>query len=83
MSQCLNPTCLHQNLQDASFCEKCGGKILLDGRYRPIKILGEGGFGRTFQALDEKRLNTPCVIKLRAMPRPAAVEVHTYCSNTS
>ncbi|MEI6369847.1 MAG: bifunctional serine/threonine-protein kinase/formylglycine-generating enzyme family protein [Nostocales cyanobacterium ELA608] len=63
MSQCLNPTCLHQNLQDASFCEKCGGKILLDGRYRPIKILGEGGFGRTFQALDEKRLNTPCVIK--------------------
>jgi formylglycine-generating enzyme required for sulfatase activity len=63
MSQCLNPTCLHQNLQDASFCEKCGGKILLDGRYRPIKILGEGGFGRTFQALDEKRLNTPCLIK--------------------
>ncbi|OBQ44142.1 MAG: serine/threonine protein kinase [Aphanizomenon flos-aquae WA102] len=37
--------------------------MLLDGRYRPIKILGEGGFGRTFQALDEKRLNTPCVIK--------------------
>ncbi|MFN4875064.1 MAG: SUMF1/EgtB/PvdO family nonheme iron enzyme, partial [Aphanizomenon sp.] len=32
-------------------------------RYRPIKFLGEGGFGRTFQAIDEKRLNTPCVIK--------------------
>jgi formylglycine-generating enzyme required for sulfatase activity len=63
MSQCLNPTCLHQNPQGTSFCEKCGGKILLDDRYLPIKFLGEGGFGRTFQAIDEKRLNTPCVIK--------------------
>ena len=63
MSQCLNPTCLHQNPQGTSFCQKCGGKIILDDRYRPIKFLGEGGFGRTFQAIDEKRLNTPCVIK--------------------
>ncbi|MFO0174423.1 MAG: protein kinase domain-containing protein, partial [Aphanizomenon sp.] len=63
MSQCLNPTCLYQNPQGTNFCEKCGGKILLDDRYRPIKFLGEGGFGRTFQAIDEKRLNTPCVIK--------------------
>ncbi len=63
MSQCLNPACIHQNPQGTSFCEKCGGKILLDDRYRPIKFLGEGGFGRTFQAVDEKRLNTPCVIK--------------------
>ncbi|MDB9484960.1 protein kinase [Dolichospermum circinale CS-537/01] len=63
MSQCLNPTCLHQNPQGTNFCENCGSKILLDDRYRPIKFLGEGGFGRTFQAVDEKRLNTPCVIK--------------------
>ncbi|MDB9535047.1 bifunctional serine/threonine-protein kinase/formylglycine-generating enzyme family protein [Dolichospermum planctonicum CS-1226] len=63
MSQCLNPTCLYHNPQGTSFCQKCGGKILLDDRYRPIKFLGEGGFGRTFQAIDEKRLNTPCVIK--------------------
>ncbi|MBD1214789.1 MAG: protein kinase, partial [Dolichospermum circinale Clear-D4] len=47
MSQCLNPTCLHQNPQGTSFCQKCGGKIILDDRYRPIKFLGEGGFGRT------------------------------------
>ncbi|MFO5492605.1 MAG: protein kinase domain-containing protein, partial [Cuspidothrix sp.] len=63
MSQCLNPACIYQNPQGTSFCQKCGGKILLDDRYRPIKFLGEGGFGRTFQAVDEKRLNTPCVIK--------------------
>lgn len=54
MSQCLNPTCLHQNPPDTNFCQECGNKILLDNRYRPIKFLGEGGFGRTFQAVDEK-----------------------------
>ena len=63
MSQCLNPACIYQNLQGTNFCQECGDKILLDNRYRPIKYLGEGGFGRTFQAVDEKRLNTPCVIK--------------------
>ena len=63
MSQCLNPTCIYQNPQGTTYCQKCGDKILLDDRYRPIKFLGEGGFGRTFQAVDEKRLNTPCVIK--------------------
>jgi formylglycine-generating enzyme required for sulfatase activity len=63
MSQCLNPTCIYPNPQGTTYCQKCGDKILLDDRYRPIKFLGEGGFGRTFQAIDEKRLNTPCVIK--------------------
>jgi formylglycine-generating enzyme required for sulfatase activity len=63
MSQCLNPACIYQNPQGTNFCQECGDKILLDNRYRPIKFLGEGGFGRTFQAVDEKRLNTPCVIK--------------------
>jgi formylglycine-generating enzyme required for sulfatase activity len=54
---------MSQNPQGTNFCQECGDKILLDNRYRPIKFLGEGGFGRTFQAVDEKRLNTPCVIK--------------------
>ncbi|MFM9159486.1 MAG: 4-Cys prefix domain-containing protein, partial [Dolichospermum sp.] len=63
MSQCINPNCLHQNPQDTIYCENCGNKILLDDRYHPIKFLGEGGFGRTFQALDKKRFNTTCVIK--------------------
>ncbi len=63
MSQCLNPDCLYQNPQGTSFCERCGAKIILDDRYLPLKFIGEGGFGRTFQAVDIKRLNTPCVIK--------------------
>lgn len=63
MSQCLNPDCLYQNPPGTSFCERCGAKIILDDRYLPLKFIGEGGFGRTFQAVDIKRLNTPCVIK--------------------
>lgn len=36
---------------------------LLRGRYRPIQPIGQGGFGRTYVALDQDRLSTRCVIK--------------------
>jgi formylglycine-generating enzyme required for sulfatase activity/tRNA A-37 threonylcarbamoyl transferase component Bud32 len=63
MSQCFNPNCLHRNQANPKFCQKCGNKLLLGDRYRAINYIGEGGFGRTFKAIDEKRLDTPCVIK--------------------
>ncbi|HEY9647940.1 MAG TPA: serine/threonine-protein kinase, partial [Chroococcidiopsis sp.] len=36
---------------------------VLRGRYRAIQPLGQGGFGRTYLAMDEDRLGTYCVIK--------------------
>ncbi|AFZ36303.1 serine/threonine protein kinase [Stanieria cyanosphaera PCC 7437] len=64
MSQCLNPNCLHLNPQSTQICEQCGAKLLLVDRYRAIKILGKGGFGRTFLAIDEFKPSKPrCVIK--------------------
>jgi formylglycine-generating enzyme required for sulfatase activity len=63
MSQCLNPDCLQQNPSDKIFCQHCGSKLILKERYRGVRIIGEGGFGRTFLAVDEQRLDTPCVIK--------------------
>ncbi len=63
MSQCLNPECLQQNSPKTILCQSCGSKIVLNERYRGIRVIGEGGFGRTFLALDEQRLDTPCVIK--------------------
>ncbi len=63
MSQCLNPECLQQNPPKTIFCQRCGSKLVLQERYRGVRVIGEGGFGRTFLAVDEQRLDTPCVIK--------------------
>ena len=64
MSYCLNPTCSNpQNPEGARFCHACGCLVPLKERYRAIRQIGEGGFGRTFLAVDEDRLNSACVIK--------------------
>ncbi|HEY9632842.1 MAG TPA: GUN4 domain-containing protein [Coleofasciculaceae cyanobacterium] len=69
MSYCLNPDCLKpKNPDDANFCLTCGTKLLLKDRYRAIQALGRGGSSRTFKALDQDRLNHPCVIKLFMLP---------------
>ena len=63
MSKCLNPDCLQTNSK-TTFCQKCGSKLLLTDRYRALEILGQGGFGRTFLAVDEHKPSQPyCVIK--------------------
>jgi formylglycine-generating enzyme required for sulfatase activity/tRNA A-37 threonylcarbamoyl transferase component Bud32 len=63
MLQCLNPNCLKQNPDDTKFCQYCRTQIILGNRYHPLSVIGNGGFGRTFAAVDKERLDTPCVIK--------------------
>jgi WD40 repeat protein len=65
MSYCLNPHCIQpQNAPNVRFCINCGTKILLSDRYRPLRIIGQGGFGRTFLASDEASPSQRrCVIK--------------------
>ncbi|MBW4469546.1 MAG: serine/threonine protein kinase [Stenomitos rutilans HA7619-LM2] len=66
MTCCLNPDCQHpQNADDAEFCLSCGTKLIpsLRGRYRVIRPIGQGGFGRTYLAEDDDRLKARCVIK--------------------
>jgi serine/threonine protein kinase len=59
-TQCLYP----YNLDDARFCVKCGSTLLLKDRYRVLSPIGQGGFGRTFLAVDEHIPSKPqCVIK--------------------
>ncbi|MEG3880484.1 serine/threonine-protein kinase, partial [Microcoleus sp. herbarium7] len=65
MSYCLNPACHNpQNADRTQFCLSCGSKLLLRERYRAVKPLGRGGFGRTFLAVDEDKPSKPrCAIK--------------------
>ncbi|MGB3560200.1 MAG: protein kinase [Geitlerinemataceae cyanobacterium] len=61
---CLNPDCQKpQNRDSAASCQNCGSPLLLRSRYRPLKMIGQGGFGRTYLAVDRDRLDTRCAIK--------------------
>ncbi|MEG4444163.1 serine/threonine-protein kinase [Microcoleus sp. AT9_B5] len=84
MCYCLNPTCQNpQNPGDAELCQSCGSKLLLTidpetpsaSRYRSIKPIGQGGFGRTFLAVDETKplIFSQCVIK-QFFPQNTAAE---------
>ncbi|MEQ9001917.1 MAG: WD40 repeat domain-containing serine/threonine-protein kinase [Coleofasciculus sp. B1-GNL1-01] len=65
MSYCLNPNCDRpQNPDGMRFCRRCGSKLLLRERYRSLGLIGQGGFGKTFLAVDEDKPSKPqCVIK--------------------
>ena len=65
MPYCLNPDCQKpENPSGNKFCQTCGTKLLLREHYRAITLIGCGGFGRTFLAIDEDKPSKPrCVIK--------------------
>jgi serine/threonine protein kinase len=60
MSICINPSCEHpQNPDNVLFCKSCGSELLLDNRYRALKQLGQGGFGKTYEVIDYTQENDP------------------------
>lgn len=65
MSYCIIPGCFQpQNPDGNRVCQSCGSKLLLRERYRPLQLLGQGGFGRTFLAIDQDMPSQPhCVVK--------------------
>lgn len=82
MSYCLNPACRQpQNPSEADYCQNCGHSLLLGERYRAIELIGQGGFGKTFLAIDEGESGQPfCVIKqllphLQAVSPQKAIEL--------
>lgn len=74
MSLCINPECkkIH-NSDTLIFCQQCASELLLDGRYRVVQELGQGGFGTTYEILD---LNSrPWVLKVLMDNHPKYVEL--------
>ncbi len=73
MSLCINPNCLKpRNLDTELFCQACGTELLLEGRYRIVKILGGGGFGKTFEVSDR---GTSKVLKVLITEHPKAISL--------
>ncbi|PZO42516.1 MAG: hypothetical protein DCF17_08520 [Shackletoniella antarctica] len=87
---CVNPACPRpENLDDAVVCAACGQSLLVGDsateccakRYRCQRHLGQGGFGRTYLAVEEG--SSPpvvCVVK-QMMPggdHPAAAKLDRF-----
>ncbi|MEB3827738.1 serine/threonine-protein kinase [Phormidium sp. CCY1219] len=75
MSYCLNPNC--PNAADPlnrenPICRQCGSSLLLQGRYRVRRLLGEGGFAKTFEVEDRGTLK---VLKVLLDRNPKAVSL--------
>ncbi|HEY9608465.1 GUN4 domain-containing protein [Allocoleopsis sp.] len=87
MIYCLNPHCRDRlNPDNYKFCQSCGAQLLLRNRYRVVKFLGSGGFGRTYLAVDQDCMNVKCVVKqfspsLDIQADPAALQKATELFN--
>lgn len=75
MIHCLNPNCpkpVDPFNANGRFCRNCGSQLLLQGRYRLIKPIGRGGFGKTFEVDD---CGTPKVLKVLLKNHSQAVSL--------
>jgi serine/threonine protein kinase len=74
MTLCINPRCAHpENSDNDQFCQSCQSSLLLKQRYRTTKVLGAGGFGKTYDVSDLGTRNK--VLKVLFNDSPKAIEL--------
>ena len=74
MSLCINPVCIKPvNPDDQLFCQSCGSELLLDGHYQVIRLMGEGGCGKTYEVQDLNQESK--VLKILTRNEPKYVEL--------
>lgn len=65
MSLCINPSCRQPNHPDnggSSICVDCGSALVLQGRYRVMRLISsDSGFGRVYEAYER---NVPKILKV-------------------
>ncbi len=79
VSYCINPKCpspdeIPDDTRDL-ICPHCSSKLVLHERYRVERLLGSGGFGKTFEAKDAEKGEERVVVKVLYRNHPKAVEL--------
>ncbi len=76
MSLCINPDCLrpdHVGNGEASRCQACGTTLVLQGRYRVMRVLSnQTGFGVVYEAYER---NLPKILKVLRRDRARVPKV--------
>ncbi|HEY9624212.1 MAG TPA: serine/threonine-protein kinase [Crinalium sp.] len=79
MSLCINPSCPqpdHPGNDSSRFCESCGSDLILQQRYRVLRLLSDkSGFGKVYEAYERSVPKILKVLKETYTSNPKAVEL--------
>ena len=79
MSLCINPRCLqpdHPENDSSRYCHSCGSELVLQGRYRVMRLLSDkSGFGQVYEAFERSIPKLLKVLKEIHNHNPKAVEL--------
>ncbi|MGB3492445.1 MAG: serine/threonine-protein kinase [Elainellaceae cyanobacterium] len=79
MSLCINPRCFqpdHPQNDATLFCQSCGSDLVLQSRYRVMRLLSDmSGFGRVYEAFERSTPKLLKVLKERHSSNSKAIEL--------